>query len=331
MKLKDVVIRILRKAYRETMGLQFLNPICDMDRQSVNLKILNLLNSDKPCMISRFGTTELNCINNFLTVKSKESYLKKYLAFITQNTHTPWWNEEHFKVMSLYSGIFPPSIETSENFSLRYLNDIPLIDLLGSFQYYEKYMPLNPHVFRAQLETLYPFFVDIPWTQALRDKNVLVVHPFEESIKSQFLKRESIFKNKDILPEFNLITLKSVQSIAGSKVAFKDWFCALAYMESQISNINFDICILGCGAYGLPLAAHVKRIGRKSIHLGGGTQLLFGIKGKRWVEQYAKEWNYRPGESINLNYSDLFNDTWVYPSEIEKPQNANAVEDSCYW
>jgi len=157
------------------------------------------------------------------------------------------------------------------------------------------------------------------------------VHPFDLSIRSQYENRQNLFENADILPDFELITFRAVQSVAGTKVQYKDWFEALKYMEDKIANIDFDICILGCGAYGLPLAAHVKRLGKKAIHLGGGTQLLFGIKGKRWEEQYDRVWLYRPDASININYVDLFNDHWVYPDQSEKPKNALMVENACYW
>ncbi len=331
MKFKDIVIRSLKLAYRNIIGKKFLNPSCDMDRNSINDKIYDLLAKDAPCMISRFGTTELNCINNYICVTSSKNYPSRVIDYITDNTHTPWWNEDHFSTMSLYSGIFPPSAETSAKFSKRYLEDIPFIDLLGSFQYYEKFMPLRDDVIKGQLETLYPFFVEKPWTRVLAGKKVLVVHPFDHSIRSQYLEKNKLFENSEILPDFELITLKAVQSVAGAEVPYKDWFAALKHMEDQISAIDFDICILGCGAYGLPLAAHVKRLGKKAVHLGGGTQLLFGIKGKRWVEQYDRVWNYRPNESININYVDLFNDFWIYPDVTEKPSNAVKVEDACYW
>lgn len=331
MYFKDYVIRGLKKGYRLVTGKKFLNPECDMNRQSVNTDIYNMLLSNSPCMISRFGTTELNCINNYLCVTNSNSYLGRMVDYVKDMTHTPWWNEDHFKMMSLYSGIFPPCEDTSVKFSLRYLQDIPLIDLLGSFQYYEKFMPLREDVVRAQLETLYPFFVDKPWTLALAGKKVLVVHPFDQTIHSQYLKRSILFENNDVLPNFELITLRAVQSVAGAQTAYKDWFEALKFMEDEISAIDFDICILGCGAYGLPLAAHVKRIGKKAVHLGGGTQLLFGIKGKRWVEQYERVLIYRPNESINTNYIDLFNDDWIYPDISEKPNDAVKVENSCYW
>ena len=59
-------------------------------------------------------------------------------------------------------------------------------------------------------------------------------------------------------------------------------------MDVSRSNENrFDIAIIGCGAYGLPLAAKLKKEGRQAIHLAGVTQLMFGIKGKRWEENEA--------------------------------------------
>jgi hypothetical protein len=282
MEVRDYLIRAAKKLYRFISNKKFPNPPCEMDRQKANDEIFALLTSDKPCMISRFGTTELNCINNYVAIHRERDYLLKIFDYITDYTHTPWWNKDHFRFMNIYSGIFPESVDTSERFSKRYLNDIPLIDLLGCFQYFEKFMPLREDLVKVHLEALYPFFVEKPWTRALKGKKVLVVHPFDFSIQSQYENRKNIFKHPDVLPDYELITLRAVQSVAGTNVQFKDWFEALKYMENRISAIDFDVCILGCGAYGMPLAAHVKRIGKKAIHLGGGTQLLFGIKGKRW-------------------------------------------------
>ena len=95
-------------------------------------------------------------------------------------------------------------------------------------------------------------------------------------------------------------------------------------MEEQIDKIDYDIAILGCGAYGFNLSAHIKRSGKKAIQLGGVTQLLFGIRGKRW-EQNNQKW-YAHG-----NYPDLMNDSWCRPSIEETPQSANRVENACYW
>lgn len=331
MFLKDYIIRLLKHSYRIVFRKHFLNPECDCDRQSSNDRVYNLLASGKPCMISRFGTTEINCVNNYLCVHRKRSFVKKCWDYVTDYTHTPWWNEDHFRYMNLWSGIFPEGIDTAERFSERYLNDIPEIDLLVSHQYYEKFMPLRSGISKIQLEMLYPFFVEQPWTRFLRGKRVLVIHPFVETIKQQYEKRHLLFENPEILPDFELITFKSVQTIAGNKSQFKDWFEALTWMEAEIDSINFDVALIGCGAYGLPLAAHVKRIGKPAIHMAGGLQLLFGIKGKRWTEEHLGTFEYRPGIVLSWDYRSLFNDNWCFPLDIDTPKDAVIVEGGCYW
>jgi hypothetical protein len=331
MIVKDYLIRGAKIAYRFFSKKKFLNPECDIDRQSANDKIYDLLIKDKPCMISRFGTTEIIAINNYLCISSPESFFKKILNYITDNTHTPWWFEDHFHYMSVYSGIFPPNKNTAKRFAQINLEDIPLIDLLGSFQYYEKFMPLREDVQFVHLETLYPFFVERPWTRALKGKKVLVIHPFEMTINLQYQQRELLFSNTDILPEFELITLRAIQSAGDIKVPFSDWFEALEYMEKQIEKIDFDICLLGCGAYGLPLAAYIKRIGRQAVHLGGGLQLLFGIKGKRWdCSSNYGSW-YKIQNLFNKNYCDLYNESWCKPLHEDTPENANKLDNGTYW
>ena len=331
MKANDFIIRVIRKLYRIITRRKFYAPECDCDRQSSNDKIYEMLASGKPCMIARFGTTEINCINNYLCVHSRRSYFSRIWEYITDNTHTPWWYEDHFKTMSFNSGIFPVCQDTAEKFSERYIQDIPEIDLLACHQYYEKFMPLRDDIQRVQLEMLYPFFVERPWTRILKGKKVLVVHPFTDTIKLQYQKRELLFSNPDVLPEFELKTLKAVQTIIGTRSEFESWFEALKYMEDEIDKIDFDIAIIGCGAYGLPLAAHVKRIGKQAVHIGGGTQLLFGILGKRWTEQYQGFWHYRPDINISLDYHPLFNEYWVSPSQNEKPKGSEKMEGGCYW
>ena len=174
-----------------------------------------------------------------------------------------------------------------------------------------------------------PFWWDIPWTRVLEGKKVLVVHPFAQLIEKQYRdKRTKLFSNDKILPSFNLQTIQAIQSLGGESNDFNDWFEALRWMENEIDKKDFDICLIGCGAYGFPLAAHVKRVGKKAIHLGGVLQLLFGIKGKRWErkEYGVKEWGIPYGF-----YSTMMNQYWVYPNENVRPQNANKVEGGCYW
>jgi hypothetical protein len=85
-------------------------------------------------------------------------------------------------------------------------------------------------------------------------------------------------------------------------------------------SIDFDICLIGAGAYGLPLAYFAKTIGKQAIHLGGVTQILFGIKGRRWEkDDYAD------------STAKMFNEHWIRPMESETPALKDRVENGCYW
>lgn len=328
MELRDLFLKGCKVIYRKTFHPAFNVDYGDIDRASANEKIFKLLSDNASCMITRFGTVEIGIINNYLTCHDGKNILNKSLDYITGNTGLPWWDKLHLKHMKNSAGIFPESIDVLERFAERYLEDIPFIDILGAFNYAERYMPLGENVTKVHLECLYPFFVENPWTRVLEGKKVLVVHPFTTSILQQYNHRDKLFENKYVLPEFELSLIQAVQSAAKNTPPFKDWFDALKYMEDEISNRDFDFCILGCGAYGLPLAAHVKRIGKKAIHLGGGSQLLFGIKGKRW-DNDAYHWRKFP--QLNTSYSNLYNEYWIRPGQGETPEGAQNIEGACYW
>ena len=169
------------------------------------------------------------------------------------------------------------------------------MDLCGRWNHHENVLPFSDSCKKVPLESLYPFFVENSWMKCLEGKNILVIHPFTETILSQYEKRDNLFPNREWIADFQLKTIKAVQSIAGEPTPYKNWFEALESMTSQIEKSNFDIAIIGCGAYGTPLAAHCKQLGKKVIHLRGGGQLFFGIKGRRWEHQYP-----------NLCYRNMF-------------------------
>lgn len=87
---------------------------------------------------------------------------------------------------------------------------------------YQKYMVDNfcsENLQLTELDNLQPFFVEHPWTRALKEKTFLVIHPLAETIQKQNQKKEQLRENPEILPKFNLITVKAVQTIAGNKDA----------------------------------------------------------------------------------------------------------------
>ena len=169
-------------------------------------------------------------------------------------------------------------------------------------------------------QALEPYYHENPWSEALAGKVVLVIHPFADAITKQYEQnRAKLFADSKILPTFILKTIKAVQSIADNKqqTPFKDWFEAHSHMCNQINATDFDVAIIGAGAYGLPLASHVKSLGKQAIHMCGATQILFGVFGSRW--------------ETNPIINGFQNAHWIRPSADETPKGAGKVENACYW
>jgi hypothetical protein len=290
-------------------------------------KIYELLSSDNPCMIARFGSTELECLINFLSVNNPKRSL---ISYFTGKQKEWWWNKTVMEQMQQWSGFFPSNVGALSKFCKLMLFDIKQLDLLGSWcdknEYEIKDMLSN--VEKVTLLFLEPYWSKNPWSRVLKGKKVLVIHPFADLIAKQYKdNRAKLFKDPNVLPEFDLLTIKAVQSLSGETCRFKDWFEALKWMEDEMDKTDYDIALIGCGAYGFPLAAHAKRMGKKAVHLGGALQLLFGIKGKRWENpEYG---------AISLKrknaYLELFNEYWIRPDDIHTPHVAEKIEGGCYW
>ncbi len=322
-----IVLKIIRKIYKRLSNQTQQNLQCVNNADEASKLIIDLLSKTTPCMITRFGSTELNVISNYRGIKEHKH---KFIKYIKGESPQWWWNEQGIKELFSCSGFFPTTENNIISFSNLMINNIPNIDILGSWRPEEYYFKEELKSCKlVSLRLLEPFWSSIPWTSILENKNILVIHPFADTIEKQYKKRELLFTDKRILPTFkNFYTIKAIQSLGGYDKRFKTWFEALSWMEQTMDSINYDICLIGCGAYGFPLAAHAKKQGKKAIHLGGSLQLLFGIKGKRWESPYygVKEWGIPIG-----SYTALINEYWVHPSEDEKPTNAQEVENACYW
>jgi len=272
-------------------------------------QIGELISMNTPLLVSRLGAVELSCLRFYLEKRrgKKKSYSDKIRVLMTNN-----------------AGFFPVDDEALDSFSGMFLDQLKQVDVLGVwFNQYESVL-CNTYCRDAALvdfDCLEPFRFPKPWSRMLAGRKVLVVHPFIDSIRKQYEeKRHLLFPSPDVLPDFELKTLKAVQSIAGSKVDFVTWFDAYEYMCDEMVKIDFDVCLIGAGAYGLPLASFAKKLGKQAIHMGGATQLLFGIKGRRWEEHEHAH-----------STAKLFNEYWTRPLESETPANKDIVDKGCYW
>lgn len=324
----EKVIKIISSISKKVFGTGKPKPFTDRiaDASKASAVVFEMLNGEKSCMIARYGATELMTIVNYLGVKNGHPNIISYLLGRELDW---WWRERTKEQMQDWSGFFPPTTENLEKFCEMMLEDSEELDVLVSWLDDESRLE-DILGSKTKIQGLFvePFWAEKPWTRALARKRVLVVHPFSDLIEKQYRdNRPRLFHNTDILPEFELQTVKAIQSLGGETHGFKTWFDALEHMKHEIDNHDYDVCLLGCGAYGFPLAAHVKRTGHKAVHIGGALQLMFGIKGRRWENpEYGVKELGKTG-----CYPSLFNEYWVRPGDNELSTNAKEVENGCYW
>lgn len=267
----------------------------------INNFLSHHIKNNIPCAVGKIGTTELNVIYNYL---------------YSPNTILP-----HVKEQAEYiAGINPLTVENLKKFfelfieSLKCLNVAPRWNKI--LQTLEQDI-LNKYTksYDANLIDFEPQFFSIPWTKYLENKTVLVISPFAESIQQQYKKKNYIWPNK-LLPDFNLITVKHPHAgtVDGHNMSIFEIF---ENIKTEIDKHNFDIGIVGTGGNSIPLTSYIHQKNKIAIHLGGATQILFGIKGKRWDSREE--------------YQKFYNEYWARPLISETPSGIEHVEGGCYW
>lgn len=321
--MKESTVIMFRSIYKKILHPRIEPPApkCVKDKYLIQKSIRDKIFSGQPLMVARFGSIELTSLENAKNIRDNVSIWR----YISWQGEPNYFRKSQAEALCNNAGFFPmPSEKMMMRFLSLYEEDMKEVDILGSWRYNEKFFSSElKKSLKVDRELMTPLLCEHPWTEALAGKRVLVVHPFAKTIESQYKNRDKLFPGTNILPKFTLMTMKAVQSQAGEKTVFNDWFEALEYQKTEIDKYDYDICLLGCGAYGFPLAAHCKRQGKQAIHLGGVLQLLFGIKGKRWETEDTYLKQYR--------YLDYYNEYWVRPTQDEVPTNAKKVEDGCYW
>lgn len=293
-----------------------------LEKAESNEKIIQLIQNNKPFWIARYGHTEMRYINSVL--------FNRYVGNVSTPENADV--ESALKQFCNNAGFFPYDQELGKKYVDSVLKTASNIDIHAVWDLWmEEYMA---GVYEKDAEFMRwkdfaPYYLRkedgiIPWTSALKGKKVLIINPFVDSIEKQYRNNRKrlfskIFEADIILPEFELRTIKSVQTAGGNvDDRFSNWFEALEYMKNQIDVIDFDIALIGCGAYGYLLADYIKQIGKGAIQSCGCTQMIFGVLGKRWTED-------------PILMSEVVNEYWIRPSKEEKYDGMNKVEDACYW
>jgi len=229
-------------------------------------------------------------------------------------------------------GIYCSNASDIKLFAEMYLEAIKNSDYLAVFPSLWPYFSEMQNYFlnKYSIQSLHnrsiePFYNilenEIPWTHSLIGKKVLIINPFIDSMKKQLSNKFQMFKDKKLfLDGQEFIFYKTFMSLANNR-PHKNWYETYEIMRDDIQKLDFDIALLGCGGYGLPLANFIyEKMNKSAIYIGGSLQLLFGIMGKRW-------------EDIDM-WKKIMNESqikFIRPSGDEIIKNKNMIEDACYW
>lgn len=278
-----------------------------------NQQIIDCIKSNKAFIISRFGLETLLCFD--------------YL-------HNKPINYKNLNQTMRACGIYSKFSEQKvfEEYFQEVINTIQNSDKLACFQGTESWLYSIQkesidkfNLIEIHSRSLEPFYIvqqnEIPWSHYLIGKKVLVINPFVKSFQKQMNNNFQIFKDKPIfLQNQHFIYYQSFQT-HGDNHIHNDWKETFSIMCKDIEKLDFDIALLGCGAYGLPLCNFIKsKLNKSAIYVGGGLQLLFGVMGERWMKR--DDWK----KIIEEN-----NTKFIRPSGDELLEKRHTVENSCYW
>lgn len=255
------------------------------------------IRSGQPLSVVRMGLSELNWVAMWLHLMKLPN--RFYYAWVQDLFHSKEENDRFVELM---------------------LHAYRTADVMGNWYWSDAEARLlsqyAPQALYCPNKVVEPYYLEHSWLSALEGKRVLVVHPFVETIRQQYARKDLIYPN-GVLPDFNLVTVPSVWYNADGNSDFATWFDALEYLKTQVDKEKYDIALLGCGPFGVPLTAHIKDTERQAIYIGGALQILFGIKGSRWDN--------------DPKISGMYNEYWVRPGDDNKPKSTKDLDDNCYW
>jgi hypothetical protein len=261
-----------------------------------------------PAAVGKMGAVELGVV-------------RPYIRRGDLNGQSSAWRQAAVQKLYRNAGVYPPETRIVSRFCRTYTEALGQLNVLGvyfSFGEHAAQRKFAPNAVLMDPVALEPYYHERPWSRQLEGKRVVVISPFAETIESQYRRRHDVWRGKpEVLPEFDLRAVRCPLSAYLAAPPYPDWFAALEAMREQMALATFDVALVGAGAWSLELLGYAKSLGACGLHLGGVTQMLFGVKGRRWER--------------NQPVTAFYNEAWTRPSASETPPGIRKIEGGCYW
>jgi hypothetical protein len=294
------------------MGLNFVS-----DWQACHERILHLLTSQSPVFIARIGGSDTDVVLHFWSVarelgktQATESILPRVGLLKTFNGYYDL-EEKPQNAASYCESMLDAYVKCDEIF-------------FGHSKWLSEFFPNNLHpkfrITTDETRALHWSFLEeisarhvtvncFPYTyvervmlgeftffhalsKSLEGLRVLAITPFSKSIRANFQNRSSFFKNYSY-PQFSLSTYNTPITYAGLPTQFyphKHWLATAQAIQDNLEAIDFDIALMSCGSYAMPLGVFIRDVmKKKAVYVGGVLQLFFGIMGRRYCDPFFSQ------------------------------------------
>jgi hypothetical protein len=270
----------------------------------------SLMLSDKNIWISRLGGSDTYIYNKYKNNTNTE-YDESYITDIQYIRRLNGYFNKNDDVDILQKSIklYEESIDNSD-FIL--LCTSQLIE--GNYSVISNIFDINtykcPIMIYHFIEEFYPFFNSFKiWG---KNKKILVISPFSESIKYQTSKDRINNLLKLEFPDCEIITYQTpityntkFESTYFNQTTenYNNWIELAQKMVNEISKINFDIALISAGIYTMHLGNEIKKMNKKAIYIGGMLNVFFNIYGERY-----KTFNIYQNLNYQIDVLDKFGD-----------------------
>lgn len=280
---------------------------------SLSDEIARRIEEGTPMLLARLGGTEGRVAGEYCErmVGIREHYSEDICDWLYTTSGFFADNyEDKEKAMDEYAQLTLDGLEECDFLSATFP---PKIYMPYFFKYYAK----NAIATFSDFGPYFNIETEKTWVRALKDKKVLVINSFTDSIKMQYNRKEQLVtSDKYELPDFTLLLYKTLVTQCDERPGgYNNFFEVYNKMLNDIRQIEFDVALIGAGAYGFPLAVEIKKMGRIAIETCGSTPLFFGVYGERNVRDGVEKY---------------ITDAWIRPIE-NKPKQYKKIEDGCYW
>jgi hypothetical protein len=290
-------------------------------------ELVRAIQAALPYAAGKLGTSEFEALCWYIAHRRRKSY----------DTLSPY-PQHVFRHMVMNAGLFPTRPDTLDQWAEHMLqNVLPVMDLMvewnPSSKLHEYYFleAHAPHSKRTVLRALEPYYESDPsdrYTLFIPEgAKIAIISPFADTILEQSSKLPAIWESNPVWSTgstaHTFIPIQTFYSplVAGDRHQWAprihDWHAACDEIVEKVKQVGAKYAFIGCGALSLPIAAALKQAGCIAIHTGGATQILFGIKGRRW--------------DSHAIISKLYNAAWTRPAAHEIPERSVAIENGCYF